>query len=304
MSWHFSLALEEAFSAASCLVGAQSARWNSMPSAPDDSCSARMKDTCHHSPFGMMYVPSTDAHGEALLTWFRAAFPVRISVRLDAEKALMATTLGCGERWLGSFRKPSHSLYSSRIHHIYALADLSESSRTLTAWGTTRRGVCLERTTVWRRTPENGCGSLPTLTTVGNEMSPSMMKWPVHRRLAAFLGQSKPPTSQSSRPERPDSPKSMSNTQWLMDAFGCVKLPTPTATLAGYHRGGAAGRTGPIRPTIDTMTGGVSICFREWMMGWPIGWTASKQLETDKFQQWYNWHGTYLDPGPRRKQTE
>ena len=29
----------------------------------------------------------------------------------------------------------------------------------------------------------------------------------------------------------------------------------------------------------------------EWLMGWPIGWTDSKQLETDKFQQWWNSHG-------------
>jgi hypothetical protein len=30
----------------------------------------------------------------------------------------------------------------------------------------------------------------------------------------------------------------------------------------------------------------------EWMMGWPIGWTDLKPLETDKFQQWQQRHGT------------
>lgn len=29
----------------------------------------------------------------------------------------------------------------------------------------------------------------------------------------------------------------------------------------------------------------------EWFMGWPIGWTASEPLETDKFQQWLLGHG-------------
>ena len=29
----------------------------------------------------------------------------------------------------------------------------------------------------------------------------------------------------------------------------------------------------------------------EWLMGWPIGWTDLKPLETAKFQQWLNSHG-------------
>jgi hypothetical protein len=29
----------------------------------------------------------------------------------------------------------------------------------------------------------------------------------------------------------------------------------------------------------------------EWLMGWPIGWTALKPLEMDKFQQWLEKHG-------------
>ncbi len=29
----------------------------------------------------------------------------------------------------------------------------------------------------------------------------------------------------------------------------------------------------------------------EWLMGWPIGWTDLKPLETDKFQQWLESHG-------------
>jgi hypothetical protein len=29
----------------------------------------------------------------------------------------------------------------------------------------------------------------------------------------------------------------------------------------------------------------------EWLMGWPIGHTASAPLATDKFQQWLHSHG-------------
>ena len=37
-----------------------------------------------------------------------------------------------------------------------------------------------------------------------------------------------------------------------------------------------------------------SLCdpdFAEWMMGWPIGWTDSVPLETDKFRLWLHSHG-------------
>ena len=31
--------------------------------------------------------------------------------------------------------------------------------------------------------------------------------------------------------------------------------------------------------------------WREWLMAWPIGWTESKPLATDKFQSWLQLHG-------------
>ena len=33
--------------------------------------------------------------------------------------------------------------------------------------------------------------------------------------------------------------------------------------------------------------------FAEWLMGWPLGWTDLKPLETDKFQKWLDAHGNY-----------
>ena len=328
MSWHYSQALEEAFSEACSSDGVPSVRWRSMPSALDDSCSDKMRDTCHRSPFGMMFVPSTDARGEALLTWSLEGFPARTSVRLDNEKGLMVSTPDCGERWLASFPKPGRSLYSSKIRHIFALADLSECSKTLTAWGTTRRGVCLERKIVELHTRENGCGSLPTPTTVGNEMSPSMREWPAHRRLMEFLGRFKLPTLRASKWGPEDSHGNTSNWLCLRDALACLptprasdadrggrgdllqawrgnsnshfkSLPTPTAARYGSNRGGANGRTGKIRPSLEALTGGPWISFREWMMGWPLGWSGSAPLATDRFQQWFDWHGRHSDHGHR-----
>jgi hypothetical protein len=38
----------------------------------------------------------------------------------------------------------------------------------------------------------------------------------------------------------------------------------------------------------------------EWLMGWPIGWTASEPLETAKFQQWQQQHGAFSAADERK----
>jgi hypothetical protein len=43
----------------------------------------------------------------------------------------------------------------------------------------------------------------------------------------------------------------------------------------------------------DQPTGHLNPDWTEWLMGWPIGWTDSKPLETDRFQQWWNSHGEH-----------
>ena len=73
---------------------------------------------------------------------------------------------------------------------------------------------------------------------------------------------------------------------------GCGSLlPTPTAQLYGNNMGGAAGRKGKVRPSLESLTGGVYPALREWMMGWPIGWTELKPLATGRFQEWLRLHG-------------
>jgi len=91
----------------------------------------------------------------------------------------------------------------------------------------------------------------PTPTTRGNENSQSMLKWPAHRKMFATLA----------------------------------------ATLYGNNKGGSAGRTGKTRESFERDVGMFSLTLREWMMGWPIGWTACEPLATDRFQQWLDSHG-------------
>lgn len=48
------------------------------------------------------------------------------------------------------------------------------------------------------------------------------------------------------------------------------------------HEAGLSGRLNPM--------------WVEWLMGWPLGWTASSALETGKYQEWLQQHGPSSAP--------
>lgn len=124
-------------------------------------------------------------------------------------------------------------------------------SATLPAWGMMRDGVWSARTPPELPISASGCGfELPTPTTAGNELSPSMAKWPAHKRFA-----------------------------------------TLATTLYGSNKGGAQGRVGMPRNSFEVEIGGLRLTLREWIMGWPIGWTALEPLETDRWRPWCLWLG-------------
>lgn len=162
MSWHFSQALEAEYSRATCSESAQSAPWKSIPSAPDDSCSDKMKDTFHRSPFGTMFVPSTDDHGTALLTWYLAGFPAQTSVPPARKPASRATKADCGWKWPGSFAKFDRDSSAWRTRQCSLLGDLAEFSGIWPRWGSMRDGECLDLTNWAPITEGKGSGSWPT----------------------------------------------------------------------------------------------------------------------------------------------
>ena len=193
VSWHYSLALVEAYWEGSSSVGEPFARWKSTPTAQDESSSDKMKGTLHRSPFGMMYVPSTDDLGVELLTWFLEVFRVRTSPALAINGVSSGNNLDCGLRCFASSRRSSQPTSLLKTLNICGLEDLADCSSNLTAWGMTRRGVSLGLKIVKPRTVETECGLLPTPTTKLNELSPSMSKWAAHRRLTAFIANIAPP---------------------------------------------------------------------------------------------------------------
>lgn len=162
MSWHFSQALEAEFSRANCSAGEPCAPWNSIPTALDDSCSAKLKDTFHRSPFGTMFVPSTDGHGRALLTWWLEASPAQTSARPARRRALRVKRAASGWKWQGSFARfdPDSCSWKTRQHSLIEASD--KFLATWPRWGLMLGGECLDQTTLAPTTGVNGSGSWPT----------------------------------------------------------------------------------------------------------------------------------------------
>jgi hypothetical protein len=113
-----------------------------------------------------------------------------------------------------------------------------------------------------------------------------MQKWPAHKRLAQLLPTPIASDRNGDRQRGAGSIARGGGRRLTVDM-----LPTPTAQLYGSNQGGAAGRVGPKRGSLEQRAGGVWIALREWMMGFPIGWTALEPLEMGRFLQWRDSHG-------------
>lgn len=71
---------------------------------------------------------------------------------------------------------------------------------------------------------------------------------------------------------------------------GCSLLPTPTVH-GNWNRKGASIKSGDGLAT--AIGGNPNPTFVEWLMAFPLGWTALAPLETRRFQEWLVQHGDF-----------
>jgi DNA (cytosine-5)-methyltransferase 1 len=77
--------------------------------------------------------------------------------------------------------------------------------------------------------------------------------------------------------------------------------PTPTArdhkdsgdNLNLYRNKRQDAQLGVVTKRTNPTGGQLNPTWVEWLMGWPIGWTDLKPLETDRFQEWLQQHGGF-----------
>jgi hypothetical protein len=249
-----------------CLDGTRSAPSSSSRTVSKSLRNASGTDTSSRSRSGMISARSTDVRGEAESTSLAVVSHARISRPRAGERASTEIARGFGSKCSESLARYGLRMSLPKTPRTCALADSALLSRGLPTWGMIVRGVCSELGTSARRIDETGCGSLlPTPTGAGNEGSPSMQKWAGHRRLAAML-----PTCLAS------DHKGQSSALRIRQGHGGPRLTPSLAEDRGF----------------TTRTdAGVFLTLREWMLGWPIGWTALGPLATDRFREWQSSHG-------------
>ena len=299
MSWHYSLALEEAFSEACSSDGAPSAPWRLMPTALDDSCSDKMKGTCHRSPFGMMFVPSTDAHGEALLTWFLEASPVRTSAsQTPTATESTARKAASGESLRGSFARYDLGMSSWRTAQISLFGASDECLETWPRWGLMLDGACYPQKILEHGTCDKGSGLLPTLTVHGNYNRKGASKNSGDRLATAIR---RMPTLRATDGEMGGRGDLLAIIRGRPNKY--CRMPTLTANdcnpagrveVTEYRQENRRTTVQRLRAAVtepEDLGGTLNPDWCEWFMGWPIGWTASEPLATDRFRQWLLGHG-------------
>lgn len=194
MSWLYSRALVEEFSAATCSDGARSAQLSVTPMPLAFLPSARMTAFSGLSQSGTTFGHLTDGLGADVLMWFLEGFPVRpIHQRLRAETLLTISGRKCD----GSWQMSLPGTYGPRTSK-----DAQSIARPTTwrRWATRPAALPFPRRT-WVVTMFGGdIGYLHTPTCTANYAAPSMQKWPSARAFTKVFGKPSP-----------------TNHEWLMD---------------------------------------------------------------------------------------
>ena len=309
MSWLFSQALVAESLGENCLDGKPSVQSKSTATAPVYYVGDKTKEFSRLSRFGMTLQPLTADRGEALLTSFREAFLAKTFQQPEEEQALPENVRDSGVRWRELSVKYDQDLSSWRTHQCLFQEVLEESSLTLPRWGLMRNGELSERTTPQHLTneTESGCW-LGTPTASMSQRSEDFAEG----RLPTPSANSYEQTDLDNLLERRERIKSQGingngfgltlanavlieeRKTWATPRKSDFKSCGPVGSKSHHHMTEKQYLCAQVKEE-DQPTGHLNPDWTEWLMGWPIGWTDSKQLETDKFQQWWNSHGERLE---------
>jgi hypothetical protein len=296
MSWLFSQALVAEYLGENSLDGEQSVQSNGKNTQlvylPQD----KMMEFSRLSRFGMMFKPLMESLGEELLMSYLADFHAKTSQLQEQEMALTEKDQECGRRWQGLLAKYDPNTHSLRTVQCSLLEDLNECLQTWPAWGSMRNGECWEQTKSEQTIKEIESGLLEKMPTPNSwdakrgPMSKELMETGKHQvSLVTYVKHNpkKWPTPTCSDVYTDN----LKSTQQKEGSMHSVTLPqavrmwgTPKSQdsrhalrdrgkgnlgeqVSGMHNGG---RLNPL--------------WTEWLMGWPIGWTDLKPLETDKYR--------------------
>ena len=271
MSWLFSQALVEEYSAGTSLDGAPCAQLNVTPTQHKFWRNDRTIESSNLSRFGLTLQLLTAARGADLLMSYLAASRAKTSARPAPAQESTESDPASGGTWLASFAKYDLASSMWKTAQCSLLADSDEFSETWPKWGSMQNGESYLRPT-------------PALTIYANESG----LWPT-------------PTATLATKGGRITPRKGREGGTLIEAVSARRWPTPCASASKgsspaslTRKSGASRANDRIDHAVMASDGGqLNPEWVEWLMGWPIGWTALKPLGMDKFREWQQQHGGF-----------
>lgn len=304
MSWLFSQALVEEYSAATFSDGEPSAQWNVMPTPQGFWRNDKMMDASRLSQFGPTLRLLTEQHGEAVLMSFLAAFPARTYPQPERARESVGQDPDFGLSSLESLAKFDPDTSTWRTPQFSLLGDWDLYSETWPRWGLMRDGECWVQPMLALRTSgtESGLWQTPVADDAAN------------RKAGKWNSRGEPKLSgQVASPNHWPTPtvcgnynrKGVSKTSGDGLATAVRNWPTPVASM---HKGSSPAslkrKSGKSRENdrlghaVMASDGGqLNPQWVEWLMGWPIEWTDLKPLAMAKFREWQQQHSPNLQEG-------
>ena len=144
MSWLFSQALVEEYSAGTSLAGEPSSQLSVTPTPHPFWRGAKTMEFCGPSQFGLTSQVLTADHGTELLTSFLAAFPAKTLAVQERAPASKGSEAGSGLKVRGLLARWSPDASGWKTAQCSLLGDSDEFSETWPRWGLMRAGECWE----------------------------------------------------------------------------------------------------------------------------------------------------------------
>ena len=296
MSWLISRAMASAFLTDVFPHSTVCAQLCVIPSAQPFWRNTKPMDACRFSRLGLTSEVLTIDRSEALLRWFREVLLASESLTRAQGADLIASSGTSALKWLSSFARWNRETASWEAAQRSLLNSSTEFSQTWPSSGSMLNGECWERPTLE--------GPIAPHIVMTHNRAKVDQERPVCLELTMDQVEKEMCTIPLVRPKH--NRGSLSRASEDMPTTGAATFPTPTVAMRkGSSIGALTRNTGKSRMNdrLDYriegsgLTGRLNPTWVEWLMGWPIGWTALQPLAMDRFREWQRQHGDCSSSG-------